>query len=107
MPAASVAAYAAGLILVSELLLWCVQLPRSGRADRAVAGRQLVTLTATALAAAVLAFAALAAAGLRLPGEWTGALLGVAAAVALLALPSLLLRAARRPRAHEDRARGG
>lgn len=102
VPAGSVAAYAAGLIVVSELLLWCVQLPRSGRADRAVAGRQLIMLTATALAAAVLALAALAATGLRLPGAWTGALLGATAAVTLLALPSLLLRAAGEPRAQTN-----
>src|SRR6266536_3606209 len=36
-PAASVIAYAAGLIVVSELLLWAAQLPRSATADRAVA----------------------------------------------------------------------
>jgi hypothetical protein len=91
-PAASVIGYAAGLILVSELLLWAAQLPRTAAADRAVAAVHLTTLAAIALAAAVLALAVLAAGGLRLPGALAAALLGTAAAVALLALPWLLLR---------------
>jgi hypothetical protein len=91
-PAASVIAYAAGLIVVSELLLWAAQLPRAASADRAVAAGQLMTLAAITLAAALLALAVLAAAGLRLPGALAAALLGTAAAVALLALPWLLLR---------------
>ena len=92
VPAVSVTGYAAGLIVMAELLLWAGQLPRRGRADWAVAAAQAVTLAVLALAGAVLALAALAVAGLRLPGVWTGALVGMAAAAALLALPLLLLR---------------
>ena len=92
VPAASVIAYAAGLILVSELLLWSAQLPRSARADRAVATQRLTTLAAIALAAALLALAALAGTGLQLPGALEAVLLGTAAAAAMLALPWLLLR---------------
>jgi len=69
-PAASVIAYAAGLIVVSELLLWAAQLPRSATADRAVATGRLTLLTAIAAAAALLALAVLAATDLRLPGRW-------------------------------------
>lgn len=89
---ASVIGYAVGLIIVSELLLWSARLPRAGVADRAVVSGQLMMLTAIGAAAAVLALAVLAAAGLRLPGALAAALLGSAAAVALLALPWLLLR---------------
>jgi hypothetical protein len=92
VPAVSVIAYAAGLILVFELLLWSAQLPRSARADHAVAARHLVTVVAVALAAALLALVVLAATGLQLPGALEAGLLGTAAAVVLLALPWLLLR---------------
>jgi hypothetical protein len=92
VPAGSVIGYAAGLIVVSELLLWSARLPRSASADRAVAAGHVLALALLAVAAAVLAVAVLAAAGLRLPGALEAALLGTAAAVALLALPWLLLR---------------
>ena len=52
----------------------------------------LLTLALIAVAAAALAVAALAAASLRLPEALEATLLGTAAAVALLALPWLLLR---------------
>jgi hypothetical protein len=97
IPAVSVAGYAVGLITVSELLLWSAQLPRSAAADREVAARELLMLAAIAVAAAVLGAVVLAAAGVRLPGALDAALLGVAAAVTLLALPWLLLRRASRP----------
>jgi hypothetical protein len=92
VPALSVVGYAAGLILMAELLMWAAQLPRTARADAAVALRQALALAVAAFAAAALALVTLAAGGLRLPGPWTGALLGTAAAAALLALPWLLLR---------------
>jgi len=92
VPAGSVIGYAAGLIVVSELLLWSARLPRSASADRAVAGWHVLALAVLAVAAAVLAATVLAAAGLRLPGALEAALLGTAAAVTLLALPWLLLR---------------
>jgi len=103
-PAASVIGYAAGLIVVSELLLWSAQLPRSAVTDRAVAAGRLALLTAIALAAALLALAVLAAAGLRLPGALEAALLGTVAAAALLALPWLLLRKPGSPRARKHPA---
>ncbi len=103
-PAASVIAYAAGLIVVSELLLWAAQLPRSATADRAVATGRLTLLTAIAAAAALLALAVLAATDLRLPGALAAALLGTAAAVALLALPWLLLRRPGSPAARQQPA---
>jgi len=104
-PAASVIAYAAGLIVVSELLLWAAQLPRSATADRAVATGRLTLLTASrAAAAALLALAVLAATDLRLPGALAAALLGTAAAVALLALPWLLLRRPGSPAARQQPA---
>ncbi|MGH3231689.1 MAG: hypothetical protein ACRDOH_00100 [Streptosporangiaceae bacterium] len=96
VPAGSVIGYAAGLIVVSELLQWSARLPRSAVADRAVAAGHLLTLAVLAVAAAVLAVAVLAAASLRLPEALEATLLGTAAAVALLALPWLLLRKARR-----------
>ena len=100
-PAASVIGYAAGLVVVSELLLWAAQLPGSAAADRAVAAGRLTLLIAIALAATLLALAVLAAAGLRLPGALEAALLGTAAAVALLALPWLLLRRPGSPAARQ------
>jgi len=92
IPAGSVVGYAAGLIIVTELLLWSAQLARSTAADRAVAAGHLLTLALIAVAAAALSVVALAAASLRLPEALEATLLGTAAAVALLALPWLLLR---------------
>lgn len=103
VPAVSVTAYAAGLILLAELLLWAAQLPRRARADRAVAVRYLITLAVLAFAAALLALIVLAASSVRLPGALAAALLGTAAAVTLLALPLLLARRA----GHEGTGRGG
>ncbi len=77
---------AAGLITVTELLLWSKRLPRPAQADRAVPAGQLLTLATLAVAGAVLTVAVLGAASLRLPGALE------AAAVALLALSRLLLR---------------
>lgn len=96
VPAGSVAGYAVALITMSELLLWAGQLPRSASADHAVTGQQIVTLAALVPVTAVLAAAVLATTGLRLPAAWTAALVGTAAASALLALPWLLLRGAGR-----------
>ncbi len=86
VPAGSVIGCAAGLITVTELLLWSKRLPRPAQADRAVPAGQLLTLATLAVAGAVLTVAVLGAASLRLPGALE------AAAVALLALSRLLLR---------------
>jgi hypothetical protein len=90
----SVLAYAVGLIVLSELLLLGGELPRAAIADRSLAVGALVLLAGVALAAALLALVALAATTVRLPGAFEAALLGTTGAVALLALPRLLLRRA-------------
>jgi MFS family permease len=88
----SVVAYAVGLIMLCELLLWSGQLPRKAAADRAIVTQRVLTLGLIALAAALLALVTLAAAGLRLGGSIQGALVGVAAAIVALLLPLLLVR---------------
>ena len=90
--AATVIAYAVGLILCAELLLWAAELPSLAVADRAIVADRLVALGAVAVAAALLALVALAGSGVRLPGAFAAALLGAIAAAALLGLPMLLLR---------------
>lgn len=87
----SVVAYAVGLIVLAELLLAAAGFAADARADRALVVETAVTVGALAVAAALLALVTLAAATVRLPGSFEAALLGSAAAVALLALPWLLL----------------
>jgi hypothetical protein len=89
---ATVIAYAVGLILVAELLLWSGELPSAALADRAVVAMRLLVLSAIAAASALLALIVLAAGSLQLPHAFEAALLGSAAAAALLALPWLLVR---------------
>jgi hypothetical protein len=88
----SVIAYAVGLVVLSELLLFAGELPRAARVDSAVAVEALLVLGGIALAGALLALVTLAAMTVRIPGDFEAALLGASAAVALLALPVLLLR---------------
>jgi hypothetical protein len=94
---ATVVAYAAGLLVVCELLVWSAELPTAALADQAFVARRLLVVTTLALAAAVLALLALAATSLRVPGAFEAALIGGAAAAALLALPEALARRFRRP----------
>jgi hypothetical protein len=92
----SVAAYGAGLVVVAELLLWSAGLPRDGLADRRVVADRLLSLAAIAAAALALAGLVLGAGSLRLAAAPAAATLGTLAAVALLALPWLLLGTWRR-----------
>lgn len=87
----TVVAYAVGLIVLAELLLAAADFAADARADRTVVSETAVTVGAVALAAALLALITLAAATVRLPAVFEAALLGSAAAIALLALPWLLL----------------
>ena len=88
----SIVIYTAGLVVMCELLLWSGQLPRRGRADRAVLMQRVVTLGLIVVAAVLLALVALAAAGMGPLGTVWSALVGVAAAVIAVLLPWLLLR---------------
>lgn len=88
----SIVVYAAGLIVLCELLLWSGQLPRGAVADRAIVAHRVATLSLVAIGAALVAVVTLAATGLRVGGSHQGALIGVAAAVAALLLPWTLLR---------------
>jgi hypothetical protein len=95
--AATVIAYAVGLILCAELLLWAGDLPTRALADGAIVADRLVTLGAVAACAALLALVALAGSGVRIPGAFAAASLGALAAAGLLGLPLMLLRRRRRP----------
>ena len=88
----SVPAYAAGLIVLCELLFWSAELPLSARVDLAVVGGRLLSLAVIALAAIALAPIALLATTLQLSSALFAAVLGSLAAAALLAIPWLLLR---------------
>lgn len=90
--ATSIVAYTVALSLLAELVLWLGELPSAATADWGVVVDRLLVLAVMALAAALLALVALAAAGLRVAEAFEAALFGTAAAVALLALPWLLLR---------------
>ena len=88
----SMIAYAAGLVVLTEVLLWLGQLPSSAFVDVRVVGVWLRNVGLTALAGALLGFIALTATSFRVPGTLAGTLVGCAAAVILLALPWLLVR---------------
>lgn len=85
--AATVIAYAAGLILLAELLQWPSVVAASALADPTVVTAKAVMLAALTAAAALLALVVLASTSLELPRAFEAALLGSAAAVTLLALP--------------------
>ncbi len=88
----SIAGYAAGLVILAELLLWSASLPSPSRVDLSVITRWLWGVTLIAVAAAALAIMVLAVADLRIPGGPTGTIAGATAAAMVLALPWLLLR---------------
>jgi hypothetical protein len=90
--AASVAAYAVGLIALCELLFWLAELPPVAAVDLGAIGERLLALALTVLAAASLALIALLAASVRLSSALVALALGALAATALLAIPLLLLR---------------
>jgi hypothetical protein len=85
-------AYAAGLVVYTEILLWLGQVPSSALVDGRVLAIWLRNLGLTALAGALLALVALAATGFQMPGALAGPLVGCAAAAVLLAVPWLLVR---------------
>jgi hypothetical protein len=93
----SVVAYAVGLIVLAELLLTAAEYAAHARADRTLVIEKAVAIGRAAVAAALLALVTLTAATVRLPAGFEAALLGSAAAVALLALPWLLLTRQRGP----------
>lgn len=94
--AATVIAYAVGLVLCAELLFWAGELPRHGLADRSIIADRLVAFALLAAASALLALVALGGSGAQLPGAFAAALVGVLAAAVLLGLPLALLRRAQR-----------
>lgn len=91
----SVVPYTVVLVVCTELLLLAGELPAAGLVDRAALLAALGVIGAIAVAAALLGLVALAATTVRIGGGFEAALLGSAAAVALLALPVLLLRRTR------------
>lgn len=98
----SIVAYAAGLVVLAELLFWLGQLPASALVDRRAVTLWLRNVVALAVAGALLALLALVASGYQLPGTLAGTLVGCAAAAVLLTLPWLLLK----KRGERDQRRG-
>jgi len=90
--AATVIAYAVGLIVIAELLLMLWTTPSGALVDRDLIRHRAVGLSSKAGASALLALVVLAASSLQLPAALGAALLGSTAAVILLLLPLLLLR---------------
>jgi len=90
--AVSVAACAAGLIGLCELLFWLVELPGVEEVDTRVIVRRLLLLALTGVAAAALALVALLANSVTLSSALAGLLLGALAAAALLTIPLVLVR---------------
>jgi hypothetical protein len=76
----SIVAYAAGLVVLTELLLWRGQLPAAGFVDGRAVAIWLRNVGLVAVAGAVLGLVALAASGFQIPGTLTAALVGCAAA---------------------------
>jgi hypothetical protein len=99
----SIVAYAAGLVVLAEILLWLRQLPSSARVDAAVVAGWARGVALIALGTIVLTVVVLAAAGLQIPGAVSGALAGAAAVVFLLALVWALGRGRR---AGDERRKG-
>lgn len=87
----SVIGFAAGLVVVCELLFWSAELPRRGRVDSAVVSMRLLWLTVVLVATGLLALLALLATAVRLDSALDATLLGTFAATLLLAIPYALL----------------
>jgi hypothetical protein len=88
----SVLFYAAGLIVLCELLFWLAELPVAATVDGAAIGRRLLALALIGVVAASLALVTLLATSVRLSSAFGAVVLGALAATALLAIPLLLLR---------------
>lgn len=93
--------YAAGLLLLGELVSWSLGLRAVTAIDRAVVTARIRFLLATAIGAAAVAAVAVAASTVHLAGGLGDAATGIAATVLLLGAISLLARpeALRRRRA--------
>jgi hypothetical protein len=91
-PVSRLPVYAAGLIVLAELLFWAAELPFSARIDRGVVGARLLSLVLVASLAAALASLTLLAGELEVSSALLAAVLGVLAASTLLATPWLLMR---------------
>lgn len=89
--AVSVVAYAAGLIVLCELIFWLAELP-AATIDAAVVVRRLLLLALTGVAAASASSVALLGGSVRLGSVIVALLLGGLAAAALLTIPLLLVR---------------
>jgi hypothetical protein len=84
--------YAVGLMVLCELLFFTAGLPQSGTVDSGVIVGRLLRLALTGVGAAVVAVLVLAAGGWRTLGAAEAALIGMAAVVAICALPWVLVR---------------
>jgi hypothetical protein len=89
--AVSVVAYAAGLIVLCELVFWLAELPAAA-IETGVIVRRLLQLALTGVAAVSVAPVALLGTSVRLGSAIGALLLGVLAAALLLAIPLLLVR---------------
>ncbi|MHB8059525.1 MAG: hypothetical protein ACYDHO_01670 [Gaiellaceae bacterium] len=89
--AVSVVAYAAGLIVLCELIFWLAELPKAGAVDLSVIARRLLLLALTGIVAAAVAPVALLGTSVRLGSAVAALLLGALAAAALLVIPLLLV----------------
>ena len=92
LAAVSVVAYAAGLIVLCELVFWLAELPAAATIDAGVVFRRLLLLVLIGIAAAPSASVALLGSSVRLGSAIVALLLGGLAAAALLAIPLLLVR---------------
>jgi hypothetical protein len=90
--AVSVVAYAAGLIVLCELVFWLAELPAAAAIETGVIVRRLLQLALTGVAAVSVAPVALLGTSVRLGSAIGALLLGVLAAALLLAIPLLLVR---------------
>lgn len=89
--AVSVVAYAAGLIMLCELVFWLAELPAAA-IERGVIVRRLLQLALIGVAAVSVAPVALLGTSVRLGSAIGALLLGVLAAALLLTIPLLLVR---------------
>jgi hypothetical protein len=90
--AVSVVAYAAGLIVLCELVFWLAELPAATAIETGVIVRRLLQLALTGVAAVSVAPVALLGTSVRLGSAIGALLLGVLAAALLLTIPLLLVR---------------
>jgi surface polysaccharide O-acyltransferase-like enzyme len=90
--AVSVIAYAAGLIVVCELIYWSQAIPGALEVDRKISEYRLLALISIAAFSALLSLIALSASFLQIPAAIAAVVLGAAASVALLGLALVAAR---------------